>query len=422
MDLEVDIPEKLMFLFDKARYKVAYGGRGSAKSWSFARALLAIGASDKKRILCAREIQKSIKQSVRTLLEDQIQDMGLGARYQVLETEIRGVNGTEITFAGLSNLTIDSIKSYEGYNIVWVEEGQTVTKRSWDILIPTIRKPESEIWVTFNPRLDTDDTYVRFVENPPPNSIVRKVNHDDNPRFPPVLEQERLHCKETDPDNYPNIWGGECLPAVEGAIYAKEIAAAINEQRITRLPYDPALKVHTIWDLGWNDKMSIIMAQRVRSEVRVIDYLEDSHKTLDWYIAELKERRYNWGYDWLPHDGNSKDFRTGRSAKQILQSAGRKVQIIPKLTVEEGIKAARMVFNQSVFDKVKAERLIECLKRYRRHVPVNTGEPRSPVHDEYSHGADAYRGLALIVDMLRNEDEEVRHDPSDSWANTVPGY
>lgn len=421
-EIRVDIPKALLFLFDDARYKVAYGGRGSAKSWSYARAGLVKGALEKKRILCAREIQKSIKQSVHTLLSDQIESLSLSNRYSILENEIRGVNGTEINFAGLSNLTIDSIKSYEGCDIVWVEEGQTVTKRSWDILIPTIRKPGSEIWVTFNPYLDTDETYVRFVVNPPPNSIVRKVNYNDNPHFPEVLEQERIHCKAVDPESYPNIWEGECLTAVEGAIYAKEVALAVEERRITRIPYDPTLKVHTIWDLGWNDSMTIILAQRLRSELRIIGYIENSHKTLDWYAAELNKLNYNWGMDWLPHDGDSSDYRTGKSARQILQSFGRKVSITPKVGVEDGIKMARMMFGQCVFDAHKTERLIECLKRYRRNVNTRTDEPNKPLHDEYSHGADGFRYLGVVADMLTNDDDDDMDGINvGGWGNTVPG-
>jgi len=138
-----EFPEKLQFLFNPKRYKVAHGGRGSGKSWGFARALLLQGASEPLRILCTREVQKSIKDSVHKLLTDQIEALGLGWFYQVLENEIRGKNGTEITFAGLATHTIESIKSYEGVDRVWVEEGQVVRKRSWDVLIPTIRKPGS---------------------------------------------------------------------------------------------------------------------------------------------------------------------------------------------------------------------------------------------------------------------------------------
>ena len=157
-------PSKLEFLFDQHRYKVAYGGRGSSKSWSFARALIIQAANRPLRILCAREIQKSIKQSVHQLLSDQIQALGLGSFFEVLEAEIRGMNGSSFSFAGLATNTVESIKSFEGVDIVWVEEAQTVSKRSWDILIPTIRKENSEIWISFNPDVDTDDTYQRFVD------------------------------------------------------------------------------------------------------------------------------------------------------------------------------------------------------------------------------------------------------------------
>ena len=149
----------------------------------------------------------------------------------------------------------------EGCDIVWVEEAQTVSKKSWDILIPTIRKPNSEIWVSFNPNIDTDDTYQRFVVEPSENAKVVKVNYMDNPWFPDVLETERLHSEKTNPD-YANIWEGECKAAVDGAIYANEIREAQENNRITHVPYDPMLKVHVVMDLGWNDSMSVILCQK----------------------------------------------------------------------------------------------------------------------------------------------------------------
>lgn len=420
--MTIKFPEKLQFLFRQYRYKVAHGGRGSAKSWSFARALLLLGTEHKLRILCTREVQKSIKDSVHKLLGDQIQALDLGGFYEVLENEIRGQNGTEFTFAGLANHTVESIKSYEGVDIVWVEEAQTVEKRSWEILIPTIRKDESEIWITFNPSLDTDETWVRFVENTPPNAFVAQVNYTDNPWFPEVLEQERLHCKATNPEDYSNIWEGICRAAVEGAIYSKEIATAVLEERIRPVPYDPRIKVHTIWDLGWNDSMSIILVQKGIAELRIIGYIEDSFRTLDSYAAELNLMRLNWGYDWLPHDGNTKDFKTGKSSHEILRSFGRRTKETPQIGIEPGIKAARMTLPRCYFDKVKTTRLIECLKRYRRHMSKN-GEPGAPVHDEFSHGADVTRYLGVVADLIRNEDDFQQHGFSSYGVlDPVAGY
>ena len=404
-DIEVDapFPEKLGFLFEPARYKVAYGGRGSGKSWGMARALIIEAAQRPLRILCARETQKSIRGSVHKLISDQIQALGLGARFQILEAMIRGTNGSEFTFAGLAQHTVDSIKSYEGVDRVWVEEAQTVSKKSWDILVPTIRKPGSEIWVSFNPDLDTDETYQRFVINTPPDTKLAKINFNDNEWFSDVLEQERQHCERTAPDDYPNIWLGYCRKAAKGAIYSAEVEKAYENGQVRNVPYDPALPVHTVWDLGWNDSMSIILVQKSASELRVIDYIEDSHRTLAWYVAELGKLGYVYGDDWLPHDGNQKDYRTGKSAHEILRALGRRTKHIPLHKVNDGIRMARMAFPRVYFDKDRASKLIESLKRYRRQINPATGEPGEPVHDEYSHGADAFRYLCVLAERMRNE-------------------
>jgi phage terminase large subunit len=405
MQITAEFPDKLKFLFTPMRYKVARGGRGSAKSWSVARALLIQGANRPLRILCTREIQKSIQQSVHQLLSDQIKALKLDSFYQVLNNEIRGINGTEFYFSGLSNETSASLKSFEGVDIVWCEEAQNISKQSWDILLPTIRKPDSEIWVTFNPDLETDETYQRFVVNKPDNCISELVNFTDNPWFPDVLEQERKHCEKNQPKDYPNIWEGKCRPAAEGAIYYDEMELAQEEGRICNVPYDPKMLVHVIVDLGWNDAMSIIMCQRNGSELRVIDYIEDSHKKLTDYSQMLRAKPYAYGKMILPHDGYNESVQAD-SAVKILRDLGWSIpqrEELTEMNVENGIKAARMVFNRVYFDKEKTKRLIECLKRYRRTVSTKTGEAGTPLHDEFSHGADAFRYMALAVELMHNQ-------------------
>lgn len=402
--MNAEFPAKLEFLFKPARYKVAHGGRGSGKSWGFARALLIQGAASPLRILCTREVQKSIKDSVHKLLCDQIQALGLGAFYEVLENEIRGKNGTEFTFAGLASHTIESIKSYEGVDRVWIEEGQVVKKRSWDVLIPTIRKPGSEIWLTYNPELETDETHQRFAVDPPDDAVVVQVNYSDNPWFPAELESERLHSKKTNPKDYDWIWEGKCKPAVAGAIYYDEVAKAEEEKRICRVPYDPMLKVHVVFDLGWNDAMAISLVQKHASEIRIIEYIEDSHKTLDYYSSLLKEKKMNWGKVYLPHDGRHKDFKTGKSAEEIMQAFQWDVEITPNMSIEDGIRMTRMTFARIIVDKVKCERLIQCAKRYRRSINQQTQEPGAPLHDEWSHGADNLRYIAVNAESMSNED------------------
>lgn len=386
------------------RYKVCLGGRGGGRSWAFARALLIEAWQKPLRVLCTREIQRSIKDSVHQLLSDQIKALGLQAHYTIKNDEIVGDNGSRFLFAGLRQQEILNLKSMESVDRCWVEEAQSVSEKSWQILIPTIRKPGSEIWITFNPGLITDPTYVRFIENPPPDTIIIHASYKDNPWFPDELEAERLHCKEYDPDNYENIWEGQPRQTIDGAIYHREIVDAIKEKRIRPCPRDPMLPTHTVWDLGWNDQTSIIFVQRVGSEIRLIDYIEDSHRTLDDYVGDIENRKWKWGTDFLPHDGAAKSLQTGMSPADIIRRLGRRVQIIPVTKVEQGIKAARMIFRQCYFDEAKTQRLLECLKRYRRNIPTTTEEPSTPVHDEFSHGADAFRMLALSVNQMRNSD------------------
>ena len=434
---QAKFPAKLRCLFKPLRYKISHGGRGSSKSWSIARALLILGAKKPLRILCAREVQKSLKDSVYKLLVDQIKALGLSGKYDVLESTIRGKkNGTEILFSGLSSVTAENIKSFESVDICWVEEGQTITKRSWDILTPTIRKEGSEIWISMNPELETDESYRRFVANPPPDSVVVEMNWRDNPWFTKELEAERRHALRTmSTDDYENIWEGKCRKAAVGAIYAADITAAIKSGRVRPVPYDPLLKVHTIWDLGWNDSMTIIMAQRAASEIRVIDYIEGSHRTLASYVNGdpndpdldyLGRRPWNWGKDFLPHDGFHKDYKTGKTSKQILEALGRKVHEEPvaNIGLEEGIKATRATFHQIYFDDGEnVARLIECLRRYRRAINERTGEPGSPVHDEFSHGSDAARYLCIAAELMTNDrhggEHQILHDPRFS-AGRVP--
>jgi phage terminase large subunit len=403
-------PEALERLFQPGRYKFIEGGRGSGKSWGVARALLIQGASAVHRVLCTREVQKSIKQSVHQLLSDQIVELGLSSFYEVLENEIRGKNGTKFLFAGLSDLTADSIKSFEGCTRVWNEEGQTTTARSWGILTPTIRAPGSEIWTTYNPQLETDETYQRARVKPFPDTVLIVMNYTENPWFPPILEQERLHAKATmKPEEYEHVWGGKCRPAVEGAIYFDQMSAA--GPRIGSIPHDPLLKTHAIWDLGFNDSMSIILAQRMSSEIRIVHYVEGTQRTLADYSAELKALRLdgqpiNWGKCFLPHDGFAKRHQTGKTDATVLEGLGWKIERTPSADIESGIKRAREVFSRVYFNKDRAARLIECLKRYRRHINATTNEPGAPVHDEYSHGADAFRYMALAVDGMTNESSD----------------
>jgi phage terminase large subunit len=393
-----EFPVKLEGLFKKSRYKVLYGGRGGAKSWGIARALLIKGAKDPIRILCAREFQTSIKDSVHKLLCDQIESLGLLSFYEITQMSIRGRNGTEFSFVGLKN-NVSNIKSYEGVDICWVEEAQTTSRLSWNILIPTIRKQGSEIWISFNPELETDETYQRFVAVPPADCITMKVNWSDNPWFPDTLRLEKDSLKIRDEEAYNQVWEGLCRQTVDGAIFAKEMQQAEKDGRICRVPYDATKPVHAVFDLGWSDSTAIWFLQFVGMETRLIRYIEDSQKTISYYLATMQTYGYVYDKIWLPHDAENKTLAAaGRSIDDIVRAAGYKTEIMPRVPILDSINAARTIFPNCYFDREHTADGLACLRHYRYEVDPETGQfSRNPLHDHYSHGADAFRYIALMI-------------------------
>jgi len=417
MTAQADFPAKLEFLFHPCRYKILYGGRGGAKSWGVARALLIMGAQRPLRVLCSREIQKSMKDSVHKLLSDQVAALGLSGHYRVLADEIRGSNGTEFVFAGLRH-NVDSIKSKEGIDIVWVEEAQTVSKSSWDKLIPTIRKTGSEIWVTFNPELESDETYVRFVAEPPSVAQVVKLTWRDNPWFPEVLRAEKDALQAKDPDAYLTVWEGHCRQALEGAIYAKEIREATAAGRICSVPYDPAKPVDTYWDLGRADITAIWFAQTIGFEHRIIDYYSNTGHALDHYLKELQGRPYVYGTDWFPHDATSALLAAEKTIQQQAEAIGRTTEITPNIGIANGINAARTLFPRCYFDAAKCADGLQALRHYQYKVDPNTGQRSAePLHNWASHGADAFRYLAVAITEPRGKSQPRRRAVGAGWMS-----
>lgn len=416
--MQIDLPRKAVETLvpletpsgKRVRFRVLHGGRDGAKSHSIARMLLIRGRAKPERILCTREIQKSIAESVHQLLKDLISEMGLEDFYEVQQHYIRGANGTQIAFHGLSGQTATSIKSFEGTTICWVEEAQTISKRSWDLLEPTIRAPNSEVWVSFNPDMDTDETYRRFVTNPPADAIVTQINWNDNPWRSQVLDAAREKMERESPEDFAHIYGGACRPAVEGAIYYKEVAALRSSGRLGNVPYDPMLKVHVVVDLGFNDFMALILVQRRASEVRVIRYIEDRFRDIPSYSQELRDLRLNFGRIYLPHDGKAKTLTSannphGSSAEKQFQKLGWKVEIVENIEIEQGIRKTREMFPRISVDQGNAGELVNRLGRYRRRVNTE-GQASTPVHDDQSHGSDGFRYLAIVADQLSNDNQE----------------
>lgn len=352
------------------------------------------------RNLCLRQYQNSIDDSVLKLLADQVSALGMNYLFDVQRTQIIGrgsAEGSAFAFDGLAR-NLSSMKSFEGADVAWVEEAQDVTKQAWEILIPTIRKEGSEIWVSFNPELDTDETYVRFVKNKPTNALVRKVNHSDNPWFPEVLRQEMADLKARDEDAYLNIWEGHCRQSLDGAVYAGEIRAATAEGRICRVPYEPKKPVHTFWDLGKADNTAIWFAQVVGFEFRLIDYYQAHGKNLQHYVKVLREKPYAYERMWLPHDAKHDLLASELTIEQQMKAHGFVVKITPKNSVAAGIEAARSVFSKCYFDEQKTSDGLQCLRHYQyERKSDGMSFTKEPLHNWASHGADAFRYLAIAL-------------------------
>ena len=341
-------------------------------------------------------MQGSIRESVHRLLADQIERLGLQAEYEIVEHTIRGRNGSEFIFEGLRH-NVDKIKSTEGVDICWIEEADRVSDESWQVLIPTIRKPGSEIWVTFNPQLRSDATYKRFVENAPDGAVVEKVSWRDNPWFPDELIAELEHLKQIDYDDYLHVWEGEFKSFATSAIYGKQLKQAREEGRITTVPIEPACEVHTAWDLGKNDTTAIWYFQKVGVEYRFIDYDENRLVDLDWYAKVIKSKDYLYGVHYLPHDVDFELLGMVNNRKQQLEDSGVKpIEVVPRIKhINEGIEMTRRMFASCWFDKDRCERGVEALANYEYSFDAKNNTHRNvPLHNWASNGADAFRQVA----------------------------
>lgn len=417
--VDAQFPQKLQCLFQPKRFKVLWGGRGAGRSWGVARALLLLGVQKPIRVLCAREFQNSITESSHKVLSDQIEKLGLSAEYEVQKQGIFGKNGTQFFFEGIKNNTT-RIKSYEGVDICWVEEAVKVSRNSWNILIPTIRKDApygpfgtgSEIWMTFNPELETDYTYKTFVkEATSADTVVVHMTYKDNPWFPTVLLAEAEKLRLSDPDLYANVWEGQPLQILEGVVYAKELRSAQTEARICTVPWDRETPVTCWLDLGAgkSDKTSIWFGQRVAMQNRMLAYYENNMSDTLFYAREMQSRPYTYDTIWLPHDAKAKKIGMKLTIEEQFRShfPSATVRIVPKLAISDGINAARLVFPNTYFDEDECEEGLKALRHYRYKVTDGhdgkTIYSPEPMHDWASHGADAFRYMALTIKAGKHE-------------------
>lgn len=406
-NVEVRFPPKLhpetgdSLLFAPARYRVFYGGRGGGKSHAVANSLIVRATQKPLRILCAREFQSSINQSVWQLLCDCIERQKLQGFFTIERDKIKGANGSQFSFQGIRQ-NISSIKSFEGTDVCWVEEAANVTDHSWSILIPTIRrKAGSEIIVTFNPEYEDDATYQRFVVHPPAGATIAKINWYENPFLGPDLKVEIEELRLSDPDSYRHVYEGECRKYLDGAVYKNELRQAYEDDRIDTVPYAPQCSVETFWDIGIQDATAIWVAQRVGQEYHLIDYLEDSGKPVTWFLMQLNDKkRFPFVIDkiWLPHDATAREKGSGVSIEELIRNKGYRVGVVPKLQISDGINAVREMFPLMWFDKLKCSAGLVALRSYAYEIRKDGFTfHNEPAHSKYSHAADALRYMAVAL-------------------------
>lgn len=347
--LHLKVSEAFESIWKPARYKACYGGRASGKSHALAQMLVVrCVQTPGTRVLCAREVQKALRESAKQLIEDKISEMGAPG-FQIMNDEIRTPGGGRIVFQGMNRQTSDSIKSYEGFDISWVEEAHGLSKTSLQLLRPTIRKPGSELWFSWNPQRKSDavDNFFRG-ENAPANAVIVPANWSSNPWFPPEMEDERQHDLKFSPA-YQHVWEGKYATVVDGAYYAQALALAEQEGRITDLSYDGMLDRKAYWDIGIDDAMTIWITQRIKQRLHFMDYIEGSGQGLDYYVNILRQRGHESAEMVLPHDGAQRSAVTGKKFSDHLKDAGFRVRVLKNQgpgAASLRIEALRRVFPQ----------------------------------------------------------------------------
>lgn len=381
------------------------------------------------RFLCYREVQKSLKQSAKFLLESKLSKFGLGEAdgFKIFTDRIATPKDGVIEFTGMQDHTADSVKSYEGFHRAWGEESQSISANSLTLLRPTIRWEDksrgliSELWNSWNPRRKTDaiDVLLRG-EAKPSNSIVVRANWNDNPWFPSILEEERQDCLNKTPDEYDHIWEGGYVTVNSGAYYAKSLVKARADGRIGRVAADPLMTTRAIWDIGGTgqkaDATAIWIVQFIGREIRLLDYYEAVGQPLATHVGWLRDNGYGNAQCILPHDGGNHEKVYKVTYEGALRQAGFEVITIKNQGAGAAMKrveAARRLFPMMWFNEEKTEAGLDAIGWYHEKRDEDRNVGLGPNHDWSSHGADAF-GLVAVAyeqpDEGNDEPEFVRRN------------
>ena len=399
-----------------------YGGRGGGKTINAIRAAIIFSRARKIEIVCFRELQKSIQESLHGVICNEIEALNWLDEFDIQNSQIINKRtGARFTFEAL-RYNISKIKSRSRIDIALLEEADNISKSSLDVLMPTVRSREygpndfggpfgkgPEIWILFNPKLDTDEVYKRFVlkqdiyapafgKDGKRYAIVEKINWSDNKWFPDDLRREMEILKSNSVEDYLHIWEGNTKLVLDGAIYTNEIKKVLLDERRGKVQYDPSRPVHTFWDLGHDDYTSIWFVQQIGVEYNLINFYQNRLQKIAFYIEHLQNLKYNYGYHYLPHDADNETLASRSVARIVRDSYPGKVRIVPRVPQKIlGIRAGRQVFDLCNFDEENTADGWQCLCRYCYDVDETGKFSQNPRHDEFSHGADAFQTFALSL-------------------------
>lgn len=447
--IKIDLPEKLVPVFTTPGkdYRGAYGGRGGAKTIAFANMAIfdVMRLNDKPwKFLCGRELQKSLKDSVFSVIEGQIKELGVEDHFEIGREFIRHKNGNEFLFYGLRT-NIAEVKGLHGVRRTWLEEAQKVSQSSLTYLIPTVMRdfPDCELWASWNPLDEEDPIHKLMVTDADDRTICTKINWYDNPWFPESLNKVRLRDKKNNPQRYDWIWEGNFNIDLDGSVYGKWIAQMEKDGRLKTGIYDSSLAVHTSWDLGYSDDTPIWFWQQAGNEVRLIDFYEsnreglkhyaeqiygceiivdqygDNGKVLRWHKGDPIEgaehrAQYRYGDHFVPHDARNKLLAAaGRSAVDQLYEFGIKTIAINATSQQTQIDMARSSLEKTWIDPEKCKSGLRSLRKYQFMFNENKGSYSThPDHDlgGYSHACDAYELIGQVwrSRVLSEEKEKPR--------------
>lgn len=413
MQLKIEVPKEFKVLFNldsDLRHIVLYGGRASGKSTSVALSLLVLGMNKKLRILCTREVQNSIADSVHKLLSDLISKYKLNT-WEVQKDIIRNKQtGSEIFFKGLHNNS-QSIKSIEGIDIVWIEEAQSVSADSINTLVPTIRKTGSRLIWTFNRLTENDPVWELIVKKADNRTFVQKINSDAiESLLSKEIIEEREKMRIDNPEMFDHVWLGEPMTAKTGSVFGKQLTQARSEGRITKVPYDASTGVYTAWDLGIGDSTVIWFFQVVGREIHFIDHYEGSNEDLGHYISYIQNKPYQYTTHFLPHDSKARELQTGMTRVEFFNNHGiYNIEVLRPTNFSLGQDdidlVARPKFSLCWFDEEKCQRGLECLMAYHYEYDEKNKLLRNkPEHDWSSHSSSAF----IYALMAKTEQLDVK--------------